>query len=911
MTVLLLDGFELDRTSTSFLRRYPGSVNIATNLPNQTGRLGGKALRIENNIVINADIPNNESSNLMIGLGIRISSLVVGSQFSIFDIYTTGSILAAQVFIKRVSGDNGFKIKVTRAAAAGMVTELDLSYALDFNIWWHLEFQIPLTQDKMGLIFKINDDIEVETDIDDVTAVSGYERFESNFQPAGGGYIDIDDLCVSDGASGFMSSDLQVTAIIPNEDQSVAWSPNTIDNYEAIDDGGDGEVDDDITFLTGSVTGQQDIYGFSALRDISGKIESVYIATDARSDATADAQLEQILEGVVFESQTVPGGGLYGRISKLSSSTHRLEDMQQAVGGIKIPGDPTGSGNLILPVTLFDGSVEEIFLNEDDSLEVTMANGSIEEIDSVAEELPVTLSNDVVNEIPLSTDGADVAIGFYMFDGSASWPGLDHLGAADPKYYKGHVVQGTTLNVTLTLDHPAKVGTTLVYNVSGDATPGTHYNITAGTSPIAVSEGAETVTISLEFPTGVKYFPEKNIILTLDAASTKLAFTDVNDEFRVNVRSSVDPPTISFVSPVSSSGIGLHTISVSIPAGVTEEITTIYWRAAAGSTAVEGVDYNFLAEPGNRSITVGQTNSTIPVDVLTNAGKILKLQFHHEPFDGSERNQFGHTLDFSLEQATSDPTQTWAGEPTDWVSSGGQPGSITPLTHIVDSVKTHPTLGTPLEGYKNSIGVTSGGYYRKSFENQYRCSGPLVLFPLKAYTLYATKVELSSDYDNPRYFKINVRDRGSNLYTSEVVHDDTDHEVLFDREHPSPLLVTDTGSWGVDSTSDWFGTNSDYGVEEVTLRNGKKETWLWVVYHEENPDYLDDGTTVLCRPVFFKGSVSGHENEGVLVYDPYVRTSSSLLTGPPDTLWPSPNDFWEPRGYGVCDPTNIHTLTLS
>jgi hypothetical protein len=306
---------------------------------------------------------------------------------------------------------------------------------------------------------------------------------------------------------------------------------------------------------------------------------------------------------------------------------------------------------------------------------------------------------------------------------------------------------------------------------------------------------------------------------------------------------------------------------------------------------------------------VGQASATIPIDVLLANNKTLILQLHHEPFDGSERNQFGHTLDFTLE-TDQDTVEVWPGEPTDWVSSGGQPSGITPLEPITDSVKTHPSLGTPLQGYKNRTGITAHGYYRKSFENQYRCDGPVVLFPLKRYTLYVTKVELPTDYDLPRYFQINVRDRGANVYNAEVKHGSIDHQVLFDREHPAPIKITDTGNWGIDSVDNWTGTDSDYGIEEITLRNGKKETWLWVLHHEENADYFDNGTTVLCRPTYFKGNAAGHENEAMLVYDPYVRISNTLITGPPADIWISENDYWEPRGYGVADPADKHTITL-
>lgn len=286
MTLLYLDGFELERTNTSFVRRYPGSTGIPTTFIDYAGRLGGKALRAETSQVIHLELPSTSSGNLFVGFGLRIGSLDDATEYNLITIYGLSDIIVARLLLQKNAEDTGYRLTLERNSSSGYLEEWSIQHELDFNYWYFLEVKFPLRTGIRGCWVKLNHDTEIIQDDEDVTVVPGYERAEIALTPKSGSFIAIDDLYVSD--FDFLDPTYWIQGISPASDYSVEWTPNTGTNHNAIDDAEDNQsVDDDTTYVEGT-SGETDLYQYTKIKNAHSKSPAIRNAFDSKSTSGDD-----------------------------------------------------------------------------------------------------------------------------------------------------------------------------------------------------------------------------------------------------------------------------------------------------------------------------------------------------------------------------------------------------------------------------------------------------------------------------------------------------------------------------------------------------------------------------------------------------------------------------------------------
>ena len=114
-----------------------------------------------------------------------------------------------------------------------------------------------------------------------------------------------DDLYVCDG-SGSANNDflgqVRVTALRPESNLSVGWTPNTGANWDAVND---TTPDDDTTYVSASTTGVEDLYGMTDLPTGAVTVRGVLVQYRARFDNPGAAETRSLLRS---GSTTVQGG---------------------------------------------------------------------------------------------------------------------------------------------------------------------------------------------------------------------------------------------------------------------------------------------------------------------------------------------------------------------------------------------------------------------------------------------------------------------------------------------------------------------------------------------------------------------------------------------------------------------------
>lgn len=947
MATYLLDGFELEKTQKSFLRRYPGALGIPVNLTEAEGRLGGSCLRADSSYVIPiTNLPTVDSGWFSCGLGLYISALNEPQQFTLLKVFTVGSIETLELIVKRPNGiGNGYRLEVRRhQAGVDYRVDLDLPYNLEFNGWYFLEMQANLVIGDTALKFKINGDTEADIEITDSNVWPGFNKAELRLTPGTGGFIQIDDFYIGDDTLGFLGPNAQISGLYPNADgPSLQWTAfgGLEGHFDAVDDAAVGGVDDDVSYLRGSSSGNKELLNYTAQYNLDGPIKAVELAFDGTTDTAADEVVETLINDTVVQTPTLLAGGYqrYATILNTDPVTLRpwdLDDLESILCGFKIPGDQTGSENLYAPLTLETGSPAKIWLNDSDILVIKDQFGVAKYIASANNELDLIDEFGNTDKIPLLRDTEGVEIGWGLYQARFSPAAVE---SDVPKYRKCHYTEGDDdLFIDIEFVNPAQSGTFVAYTMTGDAQEGVDFIIESGASPIAVAAGATKAQVHISFPNQSKWFRERQVYFNLDqSGSSKITINQYTDQFRVFIRSTKNPPIAITDGINGSGGVGTHNIGLQLYlAGVgydpTQETSSIYWKVVGGD-AQEGVDYQFVDSQGIDIVPPANTGN-LRIQVLPGAtpGRYVEILLDHEKSDLTEENLHCSTENWGLEEPDG-ATEIWPGDPGDNVGGGVEYDDKLSLVQVVtvyDPIETIPdgqggTAPLPVhrlrDGYDDSP-KNAYGYTRKSLEDKVYCDGSAEYHRIYRFNYFGMRVR---DHRYPglnksEFVSFSLRDRGVDivnkvLRNSDLPHGEGDHNCIawFQRTGADTWVLYDLQSTG--GGKDWYtdrGVMPTSGGVEVDPDTG--DPILWVMRTEYNPVRLAvAGNNILLRPINHPTQGSHlHLLDATALYGGmFIHSQSTITTSPPPRYWPKLRNWHEPFGNVLADPGRVYTFTIT
>lgn len=525
--------------------------------------------------------------------------------------------------------------------------------------------------------------------------------------------------------------------------------------------------------------------------------------------------------------------------------------------------------------------------------------------------------------------------------GTQSTVSFDPISVSGTSYVQFYEEQTAAYNVTITaqLDVAAPIGGLEVgYTVNGTAVAGTHYNITAGVSPLSFAVGETSKTITVQILPTTAWTRTRSLLLEFDPTAGNAAINTLANAVHMYIRPSVDPPIIEFSSASGSHAGGqVHNIATKFLTGSpdTDEDIDIYWEVDASSTATQGTDFTFPTASGSVVWPAGDSTSAIPVQISGDTGavgKTIVLNLKHENgaahasyVDPNARQTFHEDENFytycddlryvdlidgsaSVWQFSGEPADHARG-PAGCLSQQFQSGVL--HTWEPDGGK-RTARGTPMNILYAKPGTPCDGYHRKDFDKEVSCDGPTQAQAFRTYQRFSVKVELPT-LNAPvtgysRYVRLSIFDRvGGYSYA-----------IRFDRESTDGgAVVTSTGSWLAEepSNTDWgsagSGPDSDYGIDE----NADGETVLWILHHEATKAPGSLGHNRIIYPVN-EGpgqNSSNWDGRGLCFYDPRLEYSDvSGFSGPPgDDYWVKPADWWEPRGQATIRNSGVSQYTIT
>jgi len=485
-----------------------------------------------------------------------------------------------------------------------------------------------------------------------------------------------------------------------------------------------------------------------------------------------------------------------------------------------------------------------------------------------------------------------------------------------------------TVDVDLGVPVPAGQTRTIAYTTGGSAISGTHYSITAGTSPITFSAGEQTKQITIDPLATGDYHIERLLTLTLDADNsnaplldplgTTVAFSDSSNLLQVWIRTTTNAPVIDFNVASSTPAPGaLASMTVDVAAGdvgTHEDALAIHAVADATSTAVEGVDYDWVDDPqGGASIAAAGSSGTLRLQLRPGAvaGRTVVVNLRHELDDQSQENLASCSPDWrstvtydAIGEENKNYSSTPAVELHSTTNFGDRsnmslgPGPALPGHNpfnnpiptdepllITKSTNVNDPWGDPAIHVKVSPGANMPGYIRcDAIGKQHGGRDDIVSqVRLANYSRFSIFVTLEPGVTAPRFIRLGQRERGFQFDTPQTINNGQgfDYHVVFDRESPTTLtsvaavtkanastsyVAHATGNWSVWSdrrlTSD-SGANHNFGItpEDVRFPDGTVRSLLriWFLIHVDNATLTSPGnaTTLLQNPIWWSNQDGG------------------------------------------------------
>ncbi len=170
-----------------------------------------------------------------------------------------------------------------------------------------------------------------------------------------------------------------------------------------------------------------------------------------------------------------------------------------------------------------------------------------------------------------------------------------------------------TMTVTAQLSATSPVNVTVPFTVTGTATGGTDYTITA--SPITITAGNMTGTATITITSDALDEPNETVILTMGAPTN--AAQGATTVHTATITDDDATPTVSFTTASQSSAneSGTMTIAVQLSAASGQTVTVPF--TVTGSATGSGTDYTITASP--ITITAGTTTANITITIATDA----------------------------------------------------------------------------------------------------------------------------------------------------------------------------------------------------------------------------------------------------------------------------------------------------
>lgn len=291
MAVLWVEGFEANQNNTALARSYFGGAGEAAFDALVPGRFGGLAARAGGGA---GDDLWQVGTNV---LGLR-NTLVCGYAYrcdlpsdSNPSIRFTGqgSIQVLEVWQVPFVGHFRFELR-------SKGTTYYQSPAIEYGQWVYVElwaiFESPATQ--VNTLMRLNGQEVYQGTLNNGanSAAPGYSQFALIGSCQSGGYADMDDFYLLDHAGTpkfFLDTGWNTTVetLFPESaGANQEWTPNgAANNFQTVDEGSSGQVDDDTTYVSGDNDTDLDLHELSDLRFINGRVHAVQASIDARAEA--------------------------------------------------------------------------------------------------------------------------------------------------------------------------------------------------------------------------------------------------------------------------------------------------------------------------------------------------------------------------------------------------------------------------------------------------------------------------------------------------------------------------------------------------------------------------------------------------------------------------------------------------
>jgi hypothetical protein len=326
MALLWIDGFEgygntigqSVSPSDCFARRYTACT--ATHFAEVAdGRLGGFCIYPTNGYwnICTPVLPTTDPT-LIVGLAVKLTA---NASKTVFSLYTNGV--------------QGVNLRTTSAGELAVYRQSTLlgtttGLMLAIGVWYQIEMKV-YCHDTAGTVeVRVNGDpVLVLTDVDTKAGTTSYHNQVQLDGPDVGYVLYYDDFYVLDGAgteNNTFLGDMMVAAVFPNAaGDAEEWMPSAGGEHHTLV--GENPAND-TDYVESNVSGQRELWNYSALSSVGDYIAGVQINTDAVKTDAGDARVKVLAksgEAVDVSPPVNLGGG-----SRLTAS--RIVERDPATG---------------------------------------------------------------------------------------------------------------------------------------------------------------------------------------------------------------------------------------------------------------------------------------------------------------------------------------------------------------------------------------------------------------------------------------------------------------------------------------------------------------------------------------------------------------------------------------------------
>lgn len=266
MTLLFMDGF--DHYSSAQINRKWGGTSGGT-LSMQAGRFAGQSFRLQNtagNVV--SGIFSNTHHTVILGMAINWATY--GPVVLLRDNGT------AQVEL-RINGSGQLYVTRNGTVIAGPSTN-----SISINTWYYVEFKVKIDNSAGTVEVRVNGTSTGWINATGLDTQNTANAYVNQIVLTNNGTLGIinnhfDDLyflnTLGTRNNNFLGDSRIETLYPTGAGNSTQWTPNTGNNWAAVDE--PGTQDDDTTYISSQTVGHKDTYGYGNLASSSGYVAAV------------------------------------------------------------------------------------------------------------------------------------------------------------------------------------------------------------------------------------------------------------------------------------------------------------------------------------------------------------------------------------------------------------------------------------------------------------------------------------------------------------------------------------------------------------------------------------------------------------------------------------------------------------